>query len=112
MDPGRCRHRQSWLADAELVALRIAQHDPRHVPLANVDLPGAQLLGPGHQPGLVLGRAGREVQMDAVAPLLGLVDAPEFQRDLAAVGLRRGRGGAIGRIGAGRVGAGRVGVAG
>ena len=49
--------------DAELVAFRVGEHDPRHVTLADVDSGGAVLEQPGDLGGLIV---GAEVEMQSV----------------------------------------------
>ena len=52
--------------NAELVALGIGHHHPRDGALADVQPPGAQLLQPSDQRGLLFDRYGRQVEVDAV----------------------------------------------
>ena len=69
------------IEDAQLVALGLGQHDPRHVLLPDVGGGGACRHEPLDPVGLVLLGAGVEVEVDPVLAHLGVVGQAEHERD-------------------------------
>jgi hypothetical protein len=72
---------------AELVALGVGHHDPRHVVgLTDVELAGAQPLQPSNQRRLVVFRGRGHIEMHAVLGRLGVRNSHKHQRQLAGLG--------------------------
>ena len=63
--------------DAEFAALRIGQHRPASVALADVGRLSPGLAQPAHLSGLIVARVGRDIQMD---PVLGHLGARDLQQ--------------------------------
>ena len=70
------RRQASAAEDAELVALRVRQHDPRGVTLSDVDASCAVSDQPSYFGVLVI---GPEVEVESALGLLGLIEADEVQ---------------------------------
>ena len=85
--PQSARNALPGLDDAELVALRVGQHDVALLrPLADVDVPAAELERPGHRPPLVLEGGARQVEVHPVRDVLRLRRRREPDREPGVVG--------------------------
>ncbi len=74
---------------AQLVALGVGEHDPRHVLLADVHGHGPGLQQARHDLGLVVLGRRRQVEVDPVLAHLGVVHRDEREGDPVAVLVRR-----------------------